>query len=327
MRRRPSRRLAALALGGALLVSWSPGARAQSDVGTEGALFLLLPVGARAVGMGHAVAAERSGSESVWWNPSGLARLEAYEVAIHHSQNLIATGDAVSVVLPFPVLGVFAISANILNYGEQEINDGTGTTGSLLPRSFVYAATYATPLGTRLGAGITYKVVQLRFDCTGACPPNARAVATTSALDLGVQYDVRSAAGSPVTVGLAVRNLGLRVQVNDSEQSDPLPTRVQIGVSYRLPPFDQLKETELRISGDLIDRLQVENPAGRVGLELAYQRRYFFRTGYVLEAGGGPAIGAGFGAGGLFVDIARVMGGLYAEAGEPPVHVSLRYLF
>jgi len=312
-------------VGAAVLATWSSAARAQSDVATEGALFLLLPVGARSVGMGHAVVAERSGSESVWWNPSGLARLESYEVAIHHSQNLIATGDAVSVVLPFPILGVFAVSANVLNYGEQEINDGTGTVGSLLPRSFVYAATYATNVGDRLGAGISYKVVQLRFDCTGSCPPNARIAATTSALDLGVQYDLHPT--SPVTVGFAVRNLGLRVQVNDSEQSDPLPTRVQIGVSYRLPPLGQVKDTELRVSGDLVDKLQVASPSGRVGLELVYQKRYFFRTGYVLEEGGGPAIGAGFGASGLFVDIARVMGGLYAEAGEPPVHVSLRYLF
>jgi hypothetical protein len=325
MRRRRCNRLVSGVIAAAVLAS-SPGAAGgQSDVATEGALFLLLPVGARSVGLGHAVAAERSGSESVWWNPSGLARLESYEVAIHHSQNLIATGDAVSVVLPFPILGVFAVSANILNYGEQEINDGTGTTGTLLPRSFVYAATYATPIGDRLGAGITYKVVQLRFDCTGACPPTARIAATTSALDFGVQYDLHPM--SPVTVGVAVRNLGLRVQVNDSEQSDPLPTRVQVGVSYRLPAFSQVKDTEVRVSGDLVDKLHIENPSGRLGVELAYQKRYFFRTGYVLEDGGGPAIGAGFGAGGLFVDVSRVMGGLYAEAGEPPIHVSLRYLF
>ena len=308
-----------------MAVAVSDVAAAQGDVATEGALFLLLPVGARAVGMGHAVVAERSGSEAVWWNPSGLARLESYEVAIHHSQNLIATGDAVSVVLPFPVLGVFAVSANVLNYGEQEINDGTGVVGSLLPRSFVYAATYATPIGDRVGAGITYKVVQLRFDCTGACPPNARIAATTSALDLGVQYDLHPT--SPITVGAAVRNLGLRVHVNDSEQSDPLPTRVQLGVSYLLPTFAQVKDTDIRLSGDLVDRLDIQKPSGRVGVEVVYQKRYFFRTGYVLEDGGGPAVGAGFGAGGLFVDIARVMGGLYAEAGEPPVHISLRYLF
>jgi hypothetical protein len=325
MRRRRSNRVVAGVVLAALALAPIDIARAQREVGTEGALFLLLPVGARAVGMGHAVVAERSGSESVWWNPAGLARLESYEVAIHHSQNVFATGDAVSVVLPFPILGVFAISANVLNYGEQQVNDSLGALGSLLPRSFVYAATYATPIGDRIGAGITYKVVQLRFDCTGACPPSARISATTSALDFGVQYDLHPA--SPVTIGAAVRNLGLRVQVNDSEQSDPLPTRVQVGATYRLPQIAEAKDTEIRVSGDLVDRLQVERPSARVGLELVYQARYFFRTGYVLEDGGGPSIGAGFGSGGLVIDIARVMGGLYAEAGEPPVHISLRYLF
>src|SRR5688500_1519159 len=323
MRRRRCSRLLRAGLAAGLLASVTRVSLGQGDVATAGALFLGLPVGARAVGMGHAVVAERSGSEAVWWNPSGLARLESYEVAIHHSQNLIATGDAVSVVLPFPILGVFAISANVLNYGEQEINDGTGVVGSLLPRSFVYAATYATPIGDRIGAGISYKIVQLRFDCTGACPPNARIAATTSALDFGVQYDLHPA--SPVTIGAAVRNLGLRVQVNDSEQSDPLPTRVQVGAIYRLPAIAQAKAPEIRVSGDLVDRLEIQKPSGRVGLELVYQKRYFCRSGYVLEDGGGPSIGAGFGAGGLFIDIARVMGGLYAEAGEPPVHISLRY--
>ena len=115
MRRRRSNRVVAGVVFAALALAPIGIDRAQGEVGTEGALFLLLPVGARAVGMGHAVVAERSGSESVWWNPAGLARLESYEVAIHHSQNLIATGDAVSVILPFPILGVVAISANVLN--------------------------------------------------------------------------------------------------------------------------------------------------------------------------------------------------------------------
>lgn len=326
MRRRRSSRLASGALGLLLLVTGSATAAAQDDVATEGALFLLLPVGARAVGMGHAVVAERSGSEAVWWNPAGLAGLESYEAAIHHSQTLIATGDAVSIVLPFPILGVFALSANILNYGEQElIDEGGAPVGSLLLRSFVYAATYGTNIGERLNAGITYKVVQFRFDCSGSCPDAARISATTSALDFGVQYDVGPT--SPVTIGMAVRNLGLRVQVNDSEQADPLPTRVQLGLSYRLPAIEQVRDTEISVSGDLVDRLRVQGPSGRLGMEVTYQKRYFLRAGYVIEEGGGPAIGAGIAAGGLLVDLSRVMGGLYAEAGEAPIHVSLRYLF
>ncbi len=328
MRRRRSNGLALGAVLVGMLASGSVPAGAQTGVATEGAVFLLLPVGARAVGMGHAVVAEGGGSEAIWWNPAGLARLESFEAAIHHSQSIAAIGDAVSVVLPFSVIGVVALSANVLNFGEQQITDLiTGEPiGIQLLRSFVFAATYSTPIGEKVNAGITYKVVQFRNDCSGTCVGVDEVAATTSALDLGVQYDL--APLSPVTVGIAVRNLGLRVQVKDSEQADPLPTRVQLGLAYRLPAIEELRETEISLSGDLVDQLQIRSPSARVGVELLYQKRYTVRAGYVLEDGGGPAIGAGISAGGLLLDIARVMGGdLYSGVEGAPIHVSLRYLF
>jgi hypothetical protein len=321
MRRRLSRALVGLA---AAVVAGLP-AHAQEGVATEGALFLLLPIGARAVGMGQAVVAESGGSEAVWWNPAGLARADRFEGAIHHSQMFAGTGDAVSVLLPFSLLGVFALSADIVNHGEQETTDEQGTIGTIFPRSFVFAGTYGTAIGTRLAAGVTYKLVQVRLDCTGACPDPGAFSATTTALDLGVQYEPRPEV--PVTIGVAVRNVGVRLQVNDGDQADPLPTRLHVGASYRLPPFQQFQDTEVRLAADLVDRLEVSGPSARMGAELVYQRRYFLRAGYVLEDGGGPAIGAGIASGGLVVDISRVMSGLSVDAGEPPMHLSLRYQF
>ena len=60
-------RAAALGLAAAFLARPS---RAQ-DV-KEGAPFLLIPVGARAVGQGQAVVASRLGPEAIWWNPASL---------------------------------------------------------------------------------------------------------------------------------------------------------------------------------------------------------------------------------------------------------------
>ena len=179
--------MAAAVLGAALAPKV---ARAQAGPAEDGALFLLLPVGARSVGMGQAVVAEQGGSEAVWWNPAGLARAEKREAAIHHSQSVIGTGDAVSFVVPSSVLGVAALSVNILNYGAQEVTDQISGVeiGSILPRSFVYAATYATTIGEHVNAGITYKVLQFRVDCSGACPPSSAFAATTSALDFGAQF-------------------------------------------------------------------------------------------------------------------------------------------
>ena len=85
-------------------------ASAQSSNSSDGALFLLLPVGARAVGMGQAMVGERPGSEAVWWNPSAISRQDKKEIAIHHSQTIAATGDAITFV--YPTAGAGATSAS-----------------------------------------------------------------------------------------------------------------------------------------------------------------------------------------------------------------------
>ena len=332
MRRPHFRRLAraAAALWGACLALRGETALAQGGTAQEGALFLLLPVGARAVGMGQAVVADQQGgSESVWWNPAGLARAEKREAAIHHSQSVIGTGDAVTVVVPSSLLGVLAGSVNILNYGSQEVTDqDIGTIGSILPRSFVYAATYATTIGEHVNAGLTYKVIQFRVDCSGTCPPSASFAATTSALDVGAQFNLGALV--PATVGVALRNLGPRLQVNDNPQSDALPTRLQIGAIYRVAALERYTpNTELRLSGDVLDEVKLNAPSARLGADVVWQKRLHARVGYVFDQSesGGPSVGLGLTAGSLVVDIARLFEGLSAAAGQAPTYLSLRYLF
>jgi len=327
--RRPRSSLGAV-LALAVALATPPDAGAQGGLAEDGALFLLLPVGARAVGMGQAVVADQPGSEAVWWNAAALARADKREVAIHHSQSLVGTGDAITIVVPSSLLGVLALSANIFNYGELPVTGSQPgvVLGTILTRSFVYAATYATSIGDHLGAGLSYKLLQFRVDCSGACPANFAFSATTSALDVGTQYDFGPRL--PVVVGVSVRNLGPRLQVNDTEQSDPLPSRLQVGALYRVPGIERYsKQTELRITGDLIDELQVDRPAARVGADMVWQKRVHLRGGYMFDSGeaGGPAVGFGLSAGSLVVDIARVFEGLSADAGQAPTYLSLRYLF
>src|SRR5215210_1298950 len=115
MRRRRSRSVASRALVAslaALLCGAARPSRAQGAPAEEGALFLLVPVGARAVGMGQAVTAAEDGSEAVWWNPAGLARLEKREAAIHHQRGLGHTADAISIIVPSSLLGVIGLSAH-----------------------------------------------------------------------------------------------------------------------------------------------------------------------------------------------------------------------
>lgn len=327
MKRRRSER--AVLAAAALCTLAAASAHAQDDITREGAPFLLIPVGARALGMGQAVVAEQPGSEAVWWNPAGLARAEKREVAIHHYQSFVGTGDVVSILIPSDRLGVLTGSIYILNYGEQEISDPGGTPiGSINPRNLVYAATYSTGIGSRINGGITFKVVQFRIDCSGACSNVPTVSASTTAIDVGAQFDVGAMA--PVTIGAAVRNLGLRLQVNDRAQSDPLPTRVQVGALYRLAvPPTLVRDVEVRLSGDLIDDLDLSSPAARVGTATSYRGRFHLRTGYVFDSSeaSGPSLGIGFSTTSLAIDLARLFEGFSESAGEAPTYVSLRYLF
>src|SRR3954462_15597663 len=106
-------------VGIAALVVHSVAAQTQS--GSEGSLFLLLPTGAQAVGMGQTMVAAKPGSEGIWWNPASLGGQDKRELAIHHSTTIAGVGDALSFVAPFSKYATLALSTNILNLGNQDI--------------------------------------------------------------------------------------------------------------------------------------------------------------------------------------------------------------
>src|SRR6266568_2351934 len=305
-------------------------ARAQAVSGSEGALFLLLPTGAQAVGMGQAMVAGKPGSEGIWWNPASIAEQDKRELAIHHSKTVAGVGDALSFVLPTRAYGTAAISLNILNIGEQQVTDEFGdVVGVILPRDVVLAGTYAANVTKRFSTGLNYKVVQLRVDCSGQCSSVGPEVKSSRAVDLGAQYEV--VVGAPLTFGAAVRNLGGRLNSRETNQRDPLPTQVEVGAMYRLKFIDHyVKDTELRAAASYINSRSFGGKSVRVGTDVMYQGKVHLRAGYVGHDRRGNAsasVGFGLQSGAFVFDIARTFGGLPAEGGQMPVYVSLRYLF
>ncbi|MCC7323185.1 MAG: PorV/PorQ family protein [Gemmatimonadaceae bacterium] len=334
MRRRPFRRLrqvAVVALG--LVASIAPRRlRAQNGIADQAALFLLLPVSARAVGMGQSMMASNGSGDAVWWNPAGIATVRRGDAALHHSQSVIGTSEALTVTAASSLLGVVALSANILDFGGDipAVDNQGNVVGKILPRNLALVGTYATTIGRRVRAGVSYKLVQFRFDCEGLCPSLPTKQASTSALDGGVQFDLPTKL--PITIGAAIRNVGVDLQINDSPQSDPLPTRLQIGATARyVIPKVYADDAELLVSADVIDDVPVGKPLPRVGGEFVWEKKAFLRAGYVFSSGstesGGPTLGLGFVAGRLVIDFARVFAGLSADAGQAPTYLSLRLTF
>ena len=321
------------AKGGAILwlcvTTLLPAAAVAQTASSDGALFLLLPVGAQTAGIGQAAVAERLGSESVWSNPAGIARDGKREAAIHHSETIAARGDVITVVFPKKGLGAFAVSFNLLDFGNQQITDPGGTPiGRVLPRNILLAGTYGAAIGKRLSLGISYKRLQYRVDCSGQCANVSTFSASSSAVDLGAQYDIAS--DSSLRLGAAVRNVGTRLRVNDSEQATTLPARVEVGVSYGLAFIKQyVSDISVRVAGDVITTKSADHPSARLGADLTYQNTVHLRGGYIANDadGANAAVGFGLGTGRLTFDIARTFGGLSEDAGKTPAYVSLRFAF
>jgi len=306
------------------------GARAQEVSGSEGSLFLLLPTGAVAVGMGQAMVAAKPGSEGIWWNPASIGDQDKRELAIHHSKTVAGVGDALQFVAPIRSYGTVALSINILNIGEQQVTDPGGQViGVILPRNVVFAATYAAAITKRLTTGVNYKLIQLRVDCSGQCSTVGAEVKSSRAVDLGTQFAVE--AGAPLTFGVAIRNLGGKLNSRETNRRDPLPTQLEIGAMYRLKFIDHyVKDTELRMAGSFVDTRSFGGKAVRFGTDVTYQNKVHLRAGYVGHDRRGDAsasLGFGLQSGSLVFDIARTFGGIPAENGQAPVYVSLRYLF
>jgi len=279
--------------------------------------------------MAQATVAERLGSEAVWSNPAGLARLEKKEAAIHHSETIAGRGDVLTIIIPRKRLGAFGLSVNVLDFGNQPITDAAGNPiGFVLPRNILFAGTFGAQLGKSLSAGVSYKRLQYRVDCSGQCASAPTFSSTSSAIDLGFQYDVRGT--TPVRLGAAIRNVGTDLQVNDSEQEDALPTRIEAGASWQLAFVKKyVSDVDLRIAADVIATKTADEPSARIGTDMTYNKTVHLRAGFISNDtdGANASVGFGLGTGRLLFDIARTFGGLSEDAGKTPTYISLRFVF
>jgi hypothetical protein len=310
-------------------------ARAQSGNGAQGGLEFLLPIGARTVGMGQAGTALAIGSDALWWNPALIAR-GPREASMQITQTLATQTGAdasIAVIYGVPRVGAVALSLRYLNYGEQDaVSDTTQQViGKFVQTGMILAATFAAPFGDRFAFGLTAKVLREAFPCTGDCTPatgNATSPPQTGALDLGAQYLVTS--DSLFTVGAAVRNVGFKLQVNDTPQADALPGRLYLGFAAA-PRWAQLpKDVRVRAAADLVWRLADGGMPGlNLGGELSFMERYQLRGGYVVNGptGSGLTFGAGVSTGKLHIDLARMLNDVSQQSGVTPTYVALRYLY
>ncbi len=291
---------------------------------TEGALFLLLPVGARAVALGRAMTAVE-GSESAFWNPAGLATLGKSRFLLVRGDHVAGQATAASLLLARPPVGTLGFSYFLLDVGDQELRDANGNSlGTISVRNHLGVASFAAHLWNHVNAGINLKVVQFRLSCRGICE-NQGTTATTYALDWGVQVTP----SENLRFGAMMAHLGPKLQVLNAEQADPLPARARVAVAYNVV-HGLLASPDLGgwILIELQDRLR--DPGVRslyLGSELTAGRgeALALRAGYVfgdLDQEQGARVGLGLTYERFQLSIAKslVVSSLTGES--EPVHVS-----
>jgi len=285
---------------------------AQDQPLNAAALFLLFPVGATTVGMGQTAAAADGHGEVVFQNPAGVASLSSSEFALHTATLAAGPTNAITAFFPRHGIGVFGATLYLADYGDLELTDSSGTTnGRLSSRNFAFLATYATQLTGSVSLGVSYKLVQFAVTCSGACQSVPAGQGVTHALDVGGQFTV--GADHALRIGVALRNVGFPLQVNNRDQADPLPTRLTVGAAYRVqlrPVDDSVADRfDLRMAADVDSPWrQTGNPDVRVGVDVGYREVVRVRGGYAFVHQGlsGPSIGLGVATGAIGVDLARM---------------------
>lgn len=170
--------------------------------GTSAASHLLVPVSARYLSGGGAVA-NAQGLEAIYWNPAGLDRNESRGQAIFGYRSYIADINInyLGISGRFGRAGTFGFMLRTFAIGDLEETtifepDGTGATFE--PTYFVLGVTYSRTITDRVGVGFTFNWINESIPRVGA---------SGFAFDAGVQY-TNVVNISNLDFGVAVKNIG-----------------------------------------------------------------------------------------------------------------------
>lgn len=275
-------------------------AQEEADDRAEGALFLLLPVGAQGVALGRAMTWVE-GAEGAFWNPAGLAGARRSQGVLFRGDHVAGTATAVTGLWVKPGMGTLGASYLLLDAGDIDQTDEFGNyTGTITIRNHLGVISAASRVTETFSAGVSLKIVRFQLACRGICA-NEGTTATTYALDAGIQ----ALPIEQVRVGAMIAHLGPSLQVLNAEQADPLPSRIRVAAAYNvvaaITDTDDLRgwlavevEDRLRNLGSLsyyvgleltagqTDALSLraghvwsdlqQEEGGRVGLGLRYER-------------------------------------------------------
>jgi len=207
-------------LAAALAFVFTPSVKISQAL-ESGAEFLRIDTDARAGAMSSAGAASAMGISAISYNPAGLASIKHGEAALSHSAWFLGSAHdfaGAGFTLPGSAGWKMGLSFARLSSGEME-----GRTASRSRTGGYSAYDQAATLGIAKQHGL--------YNFGGAVKYIESSIAgvkgTGYAVDMGLQ---RGLQGLPISVGVAVQNLGPGIKY--LSQRDQLPLSVSAGIMY-----------------------------------------------------------------------------------------------
>jgi hypothetical protein len=204
------------------------------SVGSEGAAFLEIPVGAGPAAMGAAYSALANDAYAPTWNPAGLGFLAGPQIAGQHLAYLDSLHyEYASAVVPLPRSAECAsavdcpgsalgASVQYLGSGDLTGRDVSGNpTGDFSSYYAAYDLAYGRSLSEQLALGLTAKIIHAKIDDMSA---------SAYAVDLGSIYRVRP----NFALAATLTNLGTPLKFFD--QGDSLPLEFHVGGGFEPSP-------------------------------------------------------------------------------------------
>jgi hypothetical protein len=276
------------------ILSASTIAANKDRIGTSGAQELLIPVGARGIGLGLSGSLFITGVDAIYWNPAGLSRMSRSVQAEFSQMSYIADINVSygAVGVAAGDLGYLGFSLKSLAFGDIPVTtttypDGTGDLYS--PGFITLGATYSRVLTDRISVGVTANLVTEKI---------LQMTASGLTFDVGIQY--RDLALRGLQLAVAIKHIGpdmtfsgSNAYVNADAQgslrgtnpyvtqmaSFEMPSNLEIGLGYS-PKLDEVNS--LTVGGTFVNNNYLQDEYS-LGAEYAYKNIFFVRGGYTFS--------------------------------------------
>lgn len=263
-----------------------------SKVGTTAGQFLKIGVSARALAMGSAFTSVANDVSSIYWNPAGLARVNAHEAMFTHVNWIANTSyDFGALTIHLGEEGALGLMVSSFSSGDMAVTtvEQPEGTGEFFSAQFIAAGiSYSRDLTDKFSIGVTGKFVSESIWHMNA---------TTIALDVGTIFTTPLWG---IELGAVISNFGpnLKLEGRDTRFAyDPapnqdgtvdivnsgyemldysLPLRFQVGMSKTIQVGEY---NRLTVAADALqpnDNYEAVN----TGFEYAWKEMFFLRAGY-----------------------------------------------